>query len=161
MDARNVQFEDESFDCVFSYDAFEHFDDPEAILREAIRVTAKGGHIYLNFGPLYYSPYGEHAYRSIRVPYCQFLFCRETLAGFVEEHGLPGIDFKHVNGWSLNRYRELWGKYSHVLAKRRYQEAVNWSHLALIRQYPSCFKCRAVEFENFTVSHIRALFQKA
>ena len=74
MDAANMQFEDETFDFVFSYDAFEHFASPENVLLEAIRVVRKRGYIYLEFGPLYYSPYGEHAYRSITVPYCQFLF---------------------------------------------------------------------------------------
>jgi ubiquinone/menaquinone biosynthesis C-methylase UbiE len=160
MDASNLQFEDNSFDCVFSYDAFEHFENPEAVLQEAIRVTAKNGHIYLDFGPLYYSPYGEHAYRSITVPYCQFLFSRETLCRFVEEKSLLHIDFKHVNGWSLDRYRSLWRKYSYALTQRSYEEAVDWSHLGLIQQCPSCFKSEAVEFENFTVSHIRVLFEK-
>jgi ubiquinone/menaquinone biosynthesis C-methylase UbiE len=161
MDASNLKFEDNSFDCVFSYDAFEHFEDPEAVLREAIRVTATGGYIYLDFGPLYYSPYGEHAYRSITVPYCQFLFSREMLGRFIEEKNLPQIDFRHVNGWSLDRYRALWRKYSHVLTQKRCEEAVDWSHLKLIQQHPSCFKSKAVEWENFTVSHIRVLFERA
>jgi len=160
MDASKLQFEDNSFDCVFSSDAFEHFEDPEAVLQEAIRVTAEGGHIYLDFGPLYYSPYGEHAYRSITVPYCQFLFSRETLCNFIEERSLPQIDFKHVNGWPLNRYRELWRKYSHVATVKTYEESVDWSYLNLIRQYPACFKSKAVELDNFTISHIRVLFEK-
>ena len=41
MDATALKFENESFDFVFSYDSFEHFSSPEALLQEAIRVTKK------------------------------------------------------------------------------------------------------------------------
>ena len=36
MDASNLKFEDESFDFVFSYDSFEHFENAEQVLNEAI-----------------------------------------------------------------------------------------------------------------------------
>jgi ubiquinone/menaquinone biosynthesis C-methylase UbiE len=160
MDASDLKFPDESFDCVYSYDAFEHFEDPEAVFQEAIRVTVKRGYIYLDFGPLYYSPYGEHAYRSITVPYCQFLFTRDALDEFAARNKLKPIDFKHVNGWSVEEYRQLWNRYTSVLKKVRYREVPDWSHLDLIRQYPSCFKSKSAEFANFMVGHIRILFQK-
>jgi SAM-dependent methyltransferase len=160
MDAAALQFEDESFDFVVSYDAFEHFASPEKVLREAIRVVRKGGSIYLDYGPLYYSPYGEHAYRSITVPYCQFLFRKSLINDFATKKGLDLIDFSHVNGWSLESYRELWRTYSQVLRKVSYYEQLDLSGLGLIRAYPSCFKSKSDSFENFTVAYIRALFQK-
>jgi len=160
MDAAYMQFEDETYDFVFSYNAFEHFASPENILLEAIRVVRKGGYIYLEFGPLYYSPYGEHAERSITVPYCQFLFEKELLNDFAAQNGLNSIDFDHVNGWSLESYRELWSKYSQVLKRVRYNERFDRSHLDLIRAYPSCFKSESKYFENFIVSSIGVLFQK-
>lgn len=43
MDATNLQFPDDSFDYIFSYDAFEHFAEPERVLQEAIRVVKAGG----------------------------------------------------------------------------------------------------------------------
>ena len=39
MDASNLQFENDSFDFVFSYSSFEHFDKPEIVLKEALRVV--------------------------------------------------------------------------------------------------------------------------
>ena len=36
MDAAKLQFKDESFDFVFSYDTFEHFAKPELVLQEAM-----------------------------------------------------------------------------------------------------------------------------
>ena len=160
MDATALQLADESFDFIFSYNAFEHFRSPDNVLDEAIRVVRTGGYIYLEFGPLYYSPLGEHAYRSITVPYCQFLFPKNVLNDFTSRHGLIPIDFSHVNGWSIEDYRELWNTRDSVLNKVRYRETVDLSHLNLISSYPSCFKSKSSYFDNFLVSNICALFQK-
>jgi len=160
MNAADLQFEDESFDFIFSYDAFEHVGSPEDVLREAMRVVKKGGYIYLDFGPIYYSPFGEHAHESISVPYCQLLFTRNTINDFATQNGLQPIDCSHVNGWSLENYRELWNKYSQ-LKKVRYYESVDLSHLDVIRAYPSCFKSKSNYFENFIVDNIKVLFRKS
>ena len=63
MDASHLEFPSESFDFIFSYASFEHFAEPELVLREAIRVVKPKGWIYLFYGPLYMSPL--HAYRLI------------------------------------------------------------------------------------------------
>lgn len=160
MDAANLQFDDGSFDCVFSYDAFEHVAAPESVLLEAMRVLKKGGYLYLDFGPLYFSPFGEHAYDSITVPYCQFLFPRTLINDFAVRSGLKPIDFDHVNGWSLERYRNLWRKHAQVLKRVRYFESVELSHLDLIRAYPSCFRGKSNYFEDFIIDNIKVLFRK-
>jgi len=108
MDAEHLQFPEESFDFVFSYDSFEHFSRPDAVFHNAIKVLRKGGLLALSFGPLYLSPYGQHAYRSIPVPYCHILFPPSMLNDFAAARGLTPIDFGHVNGWTLGRYREFW-----------------------------------------------------
>lgn len=159
MDAASLTFEDNSFDFVFSYDAFEHFANPEAVLQQAIRVAKPNGHIYLEFGPLYYSPWGEHAYDAVKVPYCQFLFTRDAMERLTKTHGLTEIDWNHVNHLALRDYRDLWKKYSNDLKPIQYFERLNLSHLDLIRAYPSCFISKSSDFENFTVSNVSALFQ--
>lgn len=160
MDAANMQFEDEQFDFVFSYDAFEHVASPEDVLFEAARVIKKGGYLYLDFGPLYYSPFGEHAYDSITVPYCQFLFPKEVINHFAVRKGLKPIDFSHVNGWSLVDYRNLWQKYSRVLRPVRCYESTELSHLDVIKKYPSCFRSKSDSFDNFVVDSVKILFRK-
>lgn len=160
MDAASLAFRDEHFDFVFSYDAFEHFTNPEEALKEAIRVVRTGGYIYLVFGPLYTSPYGLHAYRSITVPYCQFLFPKEMLRDFSRSRGLEEIDFNQVNGWSLKDYRALWNTHSSRLQKIQYREIPDPSHLELIVKYPSCFKSKTSAFDNLIVSTIEVLFKK-
>jgi ubiquinone/menaquinone biosynthesis C-methylase UbiE len=160
MDAENLLFEDESFDFVFSYDSFEHFSNPEKVLTEAIRVVKKGGYIFLSFGPLYYSPLGEHAYRSITVPYCQILFPKNMLNNFAEQNDLALIDFNHVNGWSFDDYESLWTKYRKNLKVLKYDKFYNLEYLDLIKKYPSCFKDKSLNFDNFIVSSIDILFKK-
>lgn len=160
MDAAAMSFVDDAFDFVYSYDAFEHFASPESVLREAIRVAKPGGHIYLEFGPLYYSAFGEHAYRSVTVPYCQVLFPKQVLSDFTFANRLPPIDFGDVNGWSLDRYRDLWKKHSAQLALVQYHETRNLAHLDLIRDHPTCFKSKSRTFEDFLVSGISVQFRK-
>ena len=160
MDAENIQFSDNSFDFVFSFNAFEHFSSPEKVLREAIRLVRKGGYIYLEFAPLYYAPYGEHAWLSISVPYCQFLWTKQDLQDFCREQGCRPIDFSHVNGWSLDQYRDLWKRYEQALKKVRYIETFDPSHLSMIRKYPACFKSKSKSLENFIVLGIGVLFRK-
>ena len=159
-DATHLQFEDGSFDFVFSYDTFEHVAQPERVLQEAARVTKKGGHVFLEFGPLYYSPFGQHAYRSVTVPYCQVLFSKETLQQFVIQRGLDPIGFSKVNEWSLDQYRELWEMNAHQLRKVEYKEILDLSHMNLIRKYSSCFRNKSTLFDNFIVSSIHVVFQK-
>lgn len=160
MDAANLSFDDGRFHYAFSYNSFEHFHDPAAVLGEMARVVRKGGYIYLRFGPLYGSPWGEHAYRTITVPYCQFLFSRQLMDEYALRHGLNPIKVDHVNGWSLDQFRVLWEKFAPVLRTVSYEETQDLSHLQIIRAYPSCFKAPAWPFENFLVSHISVLFQK-
>lgn len=159
-DAGALPFEENRFDYAFSFNAFEHFPDPEKVLDEAIRVLKPGGHLYLEFNPLYYAPYGEHAAISITVPYCHILWDKDVLNHYCREEDLPMIDYSHVNRWTLDQYRSLWRKKSFVLKKIRYHETYDANHLDLIRAYPSCFKGTNLPLRNFLVSGISVLFEK-
>ena len=159
MDVAQLGFADGSFDFVFSYDAFEHLGDPQAALEELIRVTAPGGLIYLNFGPLYNSAYGLHAYRSVRVPFCQFLFAAETLDAFCERHGLPPVKYHQLNGWSLAQFRSLWRSPGRRLQRVHYNESWSSVGLELVQRHPACFGSAVTNLEELAVNHIEALFR--
>jgi len=159
MNAEKLSFEDRSFDFIVSYNAYEHFSQPERVLDEMIRVLRPGGYIYVDFGPLYHSPFGEHAYRTITVPYCQFLFTLDTMNQYAEKHGLKPIDPEHVNRWSLEEYRELWKSKKEIMKPVFYKEKYHLSHLDLLKRYPSCFKGKVPSFENYLVSKIQAVFK--
>lgn len=162
MDAASLQFEDESFDFVFSYDGFEHFSQPELVLREAIRVTKPGGYIYLQFEPLYMSPFGLHAWELTNIPYCHLLFPRELLQDFIGESGrsfFQNID-KGLNQWSLSQFRSLWKLYSNQLKTCKYYEGYDGNHLNIINKYPSVFTRKTKEFDNLICDRIEILFEK-
>jgi GT2 family glycosyltransferase len=55
MDASDLMFQDDSFDLAFSIATLEHCKDPLRVLNEMKRVTKKGGHCYVQVGPLYHS----------------------------------------------------------------------------------------------------------
>ncbi|MFH4968054.1 class I SAM-dependent methyltransferase [Gaetbulibacter sp. M240] len=160
MDASDLKLKDNSVDLVFSYDAFEHFSNPEKVMSEIYRVLKPNGYIYLEFGPLFMSPMGLHVYRQITVPYCQFLFSENTLIEFVKEKKLESIDFNHCNGWSLTKFRDLWKTYDEKLIKLKYEESKDYRHLKIINKYPSLFKNKTENFENLICSSISVFFQK-
>lgn len=160
MDACDMQFKDGQFDFIFSYNSFEHFPRPEKALHEAARVVREGGYIYLFFGPLYMSPLGLHAYKTITVPYCQFLFPREMLEEFALAGNLRPIEFEQLNYWTLEDYRRLWKRFSGKLRKVKYRESADLSHLDIIEKYPSCFRSKTKCFDNLIVSTIEVLFKK-
>lgn len=56
----SVKMEEATYDVVISHDSFEHFEDPESILKEMVRLVKAGGHILIKFGPTWMSPYGRH-----------------------------------------------------------------------------------------------------
>jgi len=168
MDAENLEFENEMFDMVFSFDAFEHFNKPDMVLQEAIRVVKPGGFIYLQFGPLFFAPMGLHIYNIVGVPYCQFLFSKELLKEYFNTKGSNPFTFENdqivsdiqLNGWSLEEYRNLWKNNSHILRRIKYDESTDFSSLNIINKYPSCFKSKVNHFESLTVSFIEVLFRK-
>lgn len=160
MDASKLEFENDSFDLIFSYDALEHVTSPTAVLKEAIRVVRPGGFVYFDFGPLYFSPFGEHAYESIPIPYCQFLFSEQALNDYADKLGKCRIDFDHVNRWSIKQYRDLWAEVRPVADVIFNCESKDLRYLDLIEKYKSNFQNRSRHLDDFVVDNIKILFRK-
>lgn len=160
MDASYMGFKKNSFQLVYSFDAFEHFDDPEKVLKNMVEITEPGGYIHLDFGPLYMSSWGLHGYRKIPIPYCQILFRREDLLRYSHEKDIPEIDFDQVNGWKLNDFRRLWKRKTARLEVIHYREVPFIKYTDLIKKYPSCFKSSFKDFQEFVTSRIEVLFKK-
>lgn len=55
-----LDFPDNSFSMLFGRAVLEHISDMDAFLLECDRVLEPGGVLYLDGGPLYYSPKGHH-----------------------------------------------------------------------------------------------------
>lgn len=110
--SRSEKLEDQSFDCIFSHDSFEHFEDPEYILSEIIRLTKKDGTILIKFGPTWCSPYGRHmggTYRKDR-PWIHLL---------IPEKHMMRIHFVYHDRTELfEHYKDLEGGLNKMTVKR-------------------------------------------
>jgi SAM-dependent methyltransferase len=73
-------------DIIVSIDAFEHFEDPEFILREMDSMLAPNGEIWVSFGPTWYHPSGGHLFSVF--PWAHLLFSEKALIRWRS-------DFKH------------------------------------------------------------------
>ncbi len=161
MDAAHITLPAQSFDFVFSYNAFEHFPRPDQVLSETLRVLRPGGYVYIEFSPLFNSSYGMHAYKSIPVPYCHHLFRVSDMEAFIQKNQLEQVNFtSHANGWSLDQFRNLWKSKAGQVDVFEYNEIRTFGDLNLVTRYPSCFKSKSGNFDEFVVSGIRALFRK-
>jgi ubiquinone/menaquinone biosynthesis C-methylase UbiE len=88
--ADNLPYPDEVFDTIIMNDFMEHVSDPEAVLREAYRLIAPGGRIFINFPP-YSHPWGAHLSDLIFIPWVHRFFSERTLIAAYRElaKGLP------------------------------------------------------------------------
>ncbi|MBF0214456.1 MAG: class I SAM-dependent methyltransferase [Magnetococcales bacterium] len=159
-DAMKLTFPDESFDVVFSFDGMPHIPDPGKALEEATRVTRRGQYIFMRLGSHYSAPFALHAYKSIFVPYCQFLFTRETMQDYLAQRNLKPLDFESINHWHLSDFRALWRRFSDRLEILHLQETPELNSIGLVGRYPSCFKGKVPGFEDLTVSRFEVLFRK-
>ena len=110
---------DDSIDLIFSYDVFEHVEDPERCLAECQRVLKPGGLLLLVFPP-YYHPTGAHLEGYVsHVPYANVLFPSPVLLRAVdeilEERGdhftprplRPGDKLYCLNGLTVGGFRRM------------------------------------------------------
>ena len=88
--AYEMPFADRCFDTVIMNDFMEHVDNPEAALREAMRLVRPGGRIYINFPP-YYHPTGAHLSDAINIPWVQLFYSDDALICAYKEliRGVP------------------------------------------------------------------------
>ncbi|MGJ3263625.1 MAG: class I SAM-dependent methyltransferase [Salinarimonas sp.] len=159
MHAEALELPDDSIDLAFSYDAFEHVADPAVAFREVLRVVSPGGLVYLNFGPLYNSRLGLHAYRQIPIPFCQFLFDRETLDAYCRENELRPIKYEQLNGWPLARFRAVWRDERARMRTLRYVETFSSDGMDLVERYPELFRRDGLDYEELACENIEALFE--
>lgn len=122
MDASRLQFDSNSFDVAFSIATMEHVSEPASVIDEMIRVVKPGGHIYVQAGPLYHSPFGHHMFAYfLDEPWIHLrrspqeiveMVKRTDLASRIEaDTGQPAEDYifgmltpEHINGLLVSTY---------------------------------------------------------
>jgi len=63
-------------DIVLSINSFEHYAEPETVLKHWRFLLKPEGKVYLSFGPPWYHPYGAHMHFFTRIPWIH-LWCPE------------------------------------------------------------------------------------
>lgn len=83
-----------AFDTVVSRDTFEHIHDLPGVLRDVARLLRPAGRMYVGFGPLYRSPFGDHGLLGLRLPWAHLLVA-------------PTPDAPRFGGWPTRRRLDL------------------------------------------------------
>jgi SAM-dependent methyltransferase len=88
---------DEKVDVIVSLDAFEHFEDPLAILGAMRKLLKDDGYILTCFGPTWYHPLGGHGFSMF--PWAHLIFTENTLMRWYREgSGTNARRFGEVSG---------------------------------------------------------------
>ncbi|GAA3571940.1 hypothetical protein GCM10022395_21660 [Snuella lapsa] len=161
----NVQFhlgrseglEGAGYDVVISHDSFEHFEEPEMVLDEMVRLVKPGGHVFIKFGPAWMSPYGRHMSGT-------FKKSRPWIHLFVPERHMMRVHSVYHNDTELyTRYADLIGGLNKMTLKRAKgiigshpelnivtQHVMPWRGMSFFLKFPVlkelfgaavCFKC--------------------
>ncbi len=77
-DAKNLEFEDDTFDTIIMNDSMEHVAEPEEVVKECMRVLKPGGRLFINFCP-YHHPFGAHLSDVIGIPWVHLFFTEQTM----------------------------------------------------------------------------------
>lgn len=160
---KQLPFDSNQFDLVCSYNAFEHFNNPEITFKELLRVCKPGGHICLEFGPLYNSSWGLHAYRTITMPYSQFLFSQKKLLFKLNQFGIHDLGksqtvLQPLNKWSVEQFCSLWN--TPVCEIIWLKKIKDFSNLKIIINYPKSFTGLALTLEDVTTNALCAILKK-
>lgn len=90
---------DEPVDVIVSLDAFEHFADPDAILRTMAQRLRPGGEVIVSFGPPWLHPLGGH-YFSV-FPWAHLVVSEPALVRWRSRYKSDG--FRSIAETGLNR----------------------------------------------------------
>jgi SAM-dependent methyltransferase len=106
---RFVQRYEGKVDVITSLDAFEHFGDPDEILRIMAGMLRPSGKVLISFGPPWYHPYGGH---MPLFPWAHVLLTERALMKWRSQYKTDGATrFGEVEGglnqMSINRFERV------------------------------------------------------
>jgi hypothetical protein len=97
-------------DTITSFDAFEHFSDPDKILETMSHLVHPAGCVWIVFGPPWYHPRGGHLFSVF--PWAHLIFTESTLIHWRSEFKTDGASrFSEVEGglnqMSVSRFKRI------------------------------------------------------
>jgi ubiquinone/menaquinone biosynthesis C-methylase UbiE len=84
---RSIPAEDDSFDYVISWSAFEHIGDPVAILREIRRILTHQGVLFIQLWPFHDSAHGSHLVDWFPDGFAQYQYGEEEIVRILRASG--------------------------------------------------------------------------
>jgi hypothetical protein len=119
--------------------------------------------MYLKFNPLYCSPWGLHAYRSLRMPYPQFLFSEVTIERKLGELGIWDLgkmrsELQTLNRWKPAQFKCLWTRPDVEIISCHWDR--DETHLDLALEYPECFRGRGLTLDDLVISGVTVSLRK-
>ncbi len=154
---------DKSYDLVVSWSALEHIPNPQLVFNECLRIMKPGGYFCLEFGPLYYSPWGYHHYSVLKYPYLHLLFPESLIHKYGKK--LRGDEYAGylpwTNGNDADSYKFLKQQLPFGYLLDSYRSGFDFYSSGIILKYPEIFKSKQVSFESFFIDNIQmGVFRK-
>lgn len=126
---------DEKADLIVSIDAFEHYADPAAVLREMRGLLHDGGRVWVSFGPPWYHPLGGHPFSVF--PWAHLVFAEGALIRWRSDFKSDGARRFCEIGGGLNQMTVR--RFERLLAGSEFRverfEAVPIRKLRLLHNY--------------------------
>ncbi len=160
ISAENMSgLESNAFDLIYSWGTFEHILNIKKVMAECTRLLKPGGVIYVEAGPLYYSPWGYHYYSILKVPYIHLLF----RPGLLDEYALKKKGkqmFPWTSGNSFSVYLELIQNFPPDIFVEDFWHGYDWFSSDMIIKYPQVFRSKRVPFDDFFIDTVRLTLKK-
>ena len=138
-------------DIVVSLDSFEHFANPDQILREMSNMLKPDGEVWVSFGPTWYHPLGGHLFSVF--PWAHLLFSERALCAWRKNFKSDGANrFCEVegglNGMTIKRFLRI--VEASPLAIKKLElvpiRHTKWLHTRFTREFfTATVRCRLVQ----------------
>ena len=86
------ELNDNHYDLIISKDVFEHVIGLDSVFNQLVKKLKPGGELVLGFGPLWFSPFGDHGISKkitgIKFPWLHLLIGKKSLIKFLNDESI-------------------------------------------------------------------------